>query len=121
MGGLFQGWPPEAVGGVALSALGNVWLAGQFMLKLWKRAEGTELSIHLQGWTRVKELEALIDLLRRVIDRARRRESVLATSFELLLVVLPETLTPAQRRAIERAEELFETGLLPLDGEGGGA
>jgi hypothetical protein len=120
MGDLFEGWPPEALATLALSSLGNVWLVLKAGLSLWRKAERNDVDLALRGWERVKELDALVALLRRVIDRMRRQANAYATSFELLLVVMPKDPTPEQLRAIGRAEELFETALLNSAGEGDG-
>lgn len=120
MGDFFEGWPPEALATLALSAIGNVWLVLRAALRLWRRAERTDLDLALRGWERVRELDALVALLRRAIDRMRRQANAYATSFELLLVVMPKAPSAEQLRAIGRAEELFETALLNPAGEADG-
>jgi hypothetical protein len=57
--------------------------------------------------------------LRKALDRLRRRENAYATGFEILCLVMPQQLTIAQRQAIQRSRELFETALLHTDSAGG--
>src|SRR5688572_3878763 len=113
---ILKEWPPEALATVALSAIGNVWLILRAGLRLWRRAERTAIGPALRGWARVRELAALVVLRRRVIDRMRHQANAYATSFELLLVVMPENPSAEQLRAIGRAEILFETALLSSAG-----
>jgi hypothetical protein len=56
--------------------------------------------------------------LRKALDRLRRRENAYATGFELVLIVIPPTLTPEQKLAVDRARQLFASALLHSDGEG---
>jgi hypothetical protein len=101
----------EGFHGLPAAMLLAVWTAlvgasGWFGRRLFRWMRG----ISAREWDEVVAL-------RRIVDRIRRRENAYATGCELLLIVMPEELTPAQRQGVKRARELFETATLPWDGE----
>lgn len=68
-----------------------------------------------RAWERgeVSELRKALDRAWGRENRIRRRENAYATSCEIFLLVMPHELTRDQRKAVERAKQLFETALIP--------
>lgn len=72
-----------------------------------------------RDWEEVRELRTALDRALHREMRNSRRENALSTGYELLLIVMPNELTPEQRQAVERSRQLFETALVHHDrGEG---
>lgn len=67
-----------------------------------------------RAWERgeVSELRKALDRAWGRENRIRRRENAYATSCEIFLLVMPPELTTDQRRAVERAKQLFETAII---------
>jgi hypothetical protein len=99
---ILHNWPPEVLVAASTALAGAAGWFGRSLLR-WIGA-GT-------AWERDE-----VRYLRKALDRLRRRENAYATSCELFLLVIPPELTPAQRTVVERARQLFETAVLPLDG-----
>ena|SRR5438309_5614725 len=103
MGGDFHGIPVPLLVALWTALVGG---AGWACKGLWR-------------WLRLgssREWEEVL-ALRKALDRLRRRENAYATGFELVLIVIPPELTRPQRMVIERARQLLETAVVPLDGE----
>lgn len=103
MPGLFHNWPPELLVAGWTAVAGAV---GWAVRAVWRWARSSS------EWERDE-----VRYLRKALDRLRRRENALSTGFEIVLLVIPPELTPAQRMAVERARQLFETAVLHPDGE----
>ncbi|MEA3042962.1 MAG: hypothetical protein QOH47_800 [Sphingomonadales bacterium] len=106
MMGEFRGIPIELLLAIWTAA---VAVAGWFARRLFRALR----------WSKEWEWSE-IRMLRKAIDRLRRRENAYATGFELVLIVMPPELTRDQRQAIRRARQLFETALLHGDEDEGG-
>jgi hypothetical protein len=100
--GILHSWPPELLVAAATASAGAIGWFGRSLWH-WFRSNST--------WEKDE-----VRYLRKALDRLRRRENAYATSCELFLLVIPPELTPAQRMVVERARQLFETAVLPLDG-----
>lgn len=108
-------WPLEAIAAVGASILGNLVVAGRFLWQLLKQADARETRIHEMGWSEVRERDHQIDLLRRMLDRCRRRESAYATCLELacLGMKLPAV---EQAATVLRIREILSSAL-PVSSE----
>lgn len=86
---------------------------GFFARSIWRTIRGD------QTWERreVSELRKALDRAWGRENRIRRRENAYATSCEIFLLVMPPELTAEQRKAVERAKQLFETALIPREEE----
>jgi hypothetical protein len=104
MGDAFHGVPvPLLVAAWTSAAVAAGWCAQALWRWLWTASR--------RDWDEVLTL-------RKALDRLRRRENAYATGFELVLIVIPPTLTPEQKLAVDRARQLFASALLHSDGEG---
>lgn len=103
MPNIFHNWPPELlVAGLTILS----GMAGWCGRSLWRSMQAGSL------WNRDENRQ-----LRKAMDRLRRRENAYATGFEIVLLVIPPSLTPEQKMAVDRARQLFATALLHRDGE----
>lgn len=103
-------WPWEAIVAVAGLLLSNLALVGRWVWKRALAADGRETEVALSGWDRVGDRDKQIELLRRLLDRSRRRENAYATALELALLAmkLPE---PEQFEVMARVRVILEAAL----------
>lgn len=113
----FQGWPPEAI--VALIALILTYAAGavRWLHKRMAAGDSTTADMHKTGWQEAHHQGELVETLRRLLDRGRRRENAYSTGFELLLIALPPNMTPEQTQIVRRAREVFEGAVYQSGGD----
>lgn len=121
-GHFLAGWPPGAVASFAIAAAGALLWPVKIAVVWLMRGPKTEQSHDLHRLIAEQRLAdaAMIDHLRTLLDRGRRRENGWATGCELLLIAMPPPLTPEQLQLVTRARQLFETALIVSDGEGVG-
>ena len=73
----------------------------------------------MEAWEQVQLRDSSIELLRRLLYRSWARESSWARGSDMLLIALPDRLTPEQRLLVSRAKEHFEGALLHGSSEDG--
>jgi len=100
--------------GVGGSVLANLALAARALWRWLRKAEGREERIHEQGWTEVQRRDHQIELLRRMLDRCRRRESAYATSLELACLAM--RLSPAEQAETVARIRTILSSVLPASG-----
>lgn len=105
-------WPPEAIVAMIAALVTNLVTGIGLIVSRKKDADTSLIEIHRLGWQEANVRGELIETLRRLLDRGRRRESAYATGFEILVLQLPDQLTPHQLEAVTRARSLFEGALL---------
>lgn len=96
----------------AAAGLGG-WF-GRHMLAAVKGETAQETDLVKLGWAEVRERDEQIELLRRALDRSRRRENGYATAFEIVLLAA-KLKGEDQTLALARAREILEVALT-LDG-----
>jgi hypothetical protein len=109
-------WPWEAVVATGLSLAGAAAAGARALWRWLLKAEQAEVDIHTQGWAEVEKRDHQIELLRRVLDRSRRRESGYATALELALLAMK--LPPGEQAGVvARIREILKA---TLGGSGAG-
>lgn len=117
--GFLASWPPGAIITLAGLILTNAAMLAGWLHKRLSAAESSETERIKLGWAEANHQGQLVETLRRLLDRGRRRENAYSTGFELLLIALPPDMTPEQTQIVKRAREVFEGAIYRSGGDEG--